>query len=342
MSVAQRVLAAIVAVVAIVFVAAAQQLPDKKQFPDGVPVGPSAKILSFTAKPSSIEPGQIVTLEWAAVNADRITLDPGVGIVATRGSLKVSPSATTTYTLSALGYPGTGNDKESVTVKVAGTSPTKTSAPPTSETIASMPVPRTPDGKPDLSGIWIAPYMSVKPIDNITLKPGTEKYKVGPEYGFGLTEHCLLPGLPEVMSWPYPLQIVQTPSQVVILYEGDRIFRVIPTDGRGHPPDLDPTWMGNSIGHWEGDTLVVDVTGFNDKTAMGDYRHTAALHVVERYQRPAFATLQYEATVDDPNVFAAPWREAGTLTLHPEWYIQEYSCEENNHDYKALFEQYKK
>lgn len=96
-----------------------------------------------------------------------------------------------------------------------------------------------------------------------------------------------------------------------------------------------------SVGKWEGDTLVVDVTGFNDKGAVREYRHTAAYHVIERYRRIAYDKISYEATIEDPNVFAKPWTEAGTLTLHPEWYIQEYICEENNHDYKQLFDRFK-
>ena len=151
----------------------------------------------------------------------------------------------------------------------------------------------------------------------------------------------LPPGVPAATGQPYPVQIIQTPDLVVILYEAYHLFRVIPTAGRPHPADLDPTWMGNSVGHWEGDTLVVDVTGFNDKTAIGEYRHTTAYHVVERYRRTAYDQVAYEATIEDPNVFAAPWKEAGTMRLHPEWQIQEYICEENNPDYKELFKKYK-
>ncbi len=162
-----------------------------------------------------------------------------------------------------------------------------------------------------------------------------------PDYSFSLGEHCLPRGVPDTINEPYPIQIVQTPSQVVILYEAGELFRVIPTDGRPHPKDLDPTWMGNSVGHWEGDTLVVDVIGVNDKVSVGEYRHTTAYHVIERFQRPSYDTLKYSVTIEDPNVFAAPWTEASTLTLHPEWDIQEYICDENNHDYKQLFERYK-
>jgi hypothetical protein len=325
-----------------------QQAPTPKQLPrDGFPLGPSAKILSFGASATSIQAGQSVTLQWEVVNADRIELDQGIGIVATRDSRTVTPSATTTYTLLARGGNGTGNDTRTVTVTVTGSSAAARNAPEggrpvVSEATMRGPAPRMPDGKPDLNGLYIAPYHSIKTIDEIKLKPGAEKYKVGPEYTFSLGEVCLPRGVPDTIGEPYPIQIVQTPTQVVILYEAGDYFRVIPLDGRGHPKDLDPTWMGNSVGHWDGDTLVVDVIGVNDKVGVGEYRHTTAYHLVERFQRTSYDTLKYSATIEDPNVFTAPWTEAGTFTLHPEWDIQEYICEENNHDYKKLFEQPKK
>ena len=327
-----------------------QQAPAPKQLPrDGFPVGPSAKILGFTASATSIQAGQSVTLQWEVINADRIELDQGIGIVATRDSRTVTPTATTTYTLLARGGNGTGSDTRTVTVTVTGSSAAATSVterepagrPTVSEAMMRGPAPRMPDGKPDLNGLYMAPFHSIKPIDEIKLKPGAEKYKVGPEYTFSLGEVCLPRGVPDTIGEPYPIQIVQTPKQVVILYEAGDYFRVIPMDGRGHPKDLDPTWMGNSVGHWDGDTLVVDVIGVNDKVGVGEYRHTTAYHVVERFERTRYDTLKYSATIEDPNVFAAPWTEAGTFTLHPEWDIQEYICEENNHDYKKLFELHK-
>jgi hypothetical protein len=318
----------------------AQQVPAPSRLPrDGFPMGPPAKILSFTADQSSIQPGQSVNLKWAVVNADRISVNQDLGIVEARGSRTVNPKATMTYTLTALGYGTAGNDTKSVTVTVAGTVASGKS--PDEMPLAERPVPHMPDGTPDLSGIYIAAFQSIKPTGPITLKPGAEKFKVGEDYGFDLTTRCLPPGIPGTTEWPYPLQIVQKPGVVLILYESEHLFRVIPTDGRPHPSDLDPTWMGNSVGKWEGDTLVVDVTGFNDKGAVREYRHTAAYHVIERYRRIAYDKISYEATIEDANVFAKPWTEAGTLTLHPEWYIQEYICEENNHDYKQLFDRFK-
>lgn len=307
--------------------------------PVGFPLGPPAKILTFTAEPNSIQPGESVALTWAVVNADRITVDQGVGVVPTRGTQKVSPAVTTTYTLRAIGRGGA--DQQSLTVTVAGTTAAPTTPAPTGDILANKPVPQTADGKPDLSGVYIGGF-AIRPTGKIELRPGAEKYKVGEDYGGDLGEHCLPPGVPGATEQPYPLQIIQKPDMVVILYEAYHLFRVIPTDGRPHPSDLDPTWMGNSVGRWEGDTLVVDVTAFNDKTAIGDYRHTAALHVVERYRRRVFDKIEYQATVEDPNVFAAPFTVGGTLQLHPEWQLQEYICEENNHNYKNLFDEYKK
>jgi len=338
MKITERIFAAVAVFTTLSVVSMAQQAPSR----DGFPAGPKAQIESFTASATSIQPGQSVTLQWVVINADRIELDQGIGIVATRDSRVVTPSATTTYTLTARGYGGTGGETRSITITVAGTNatPSKNSSANggVSDEVMKGPAPRMPDGKPDLNGIYIAPYHSIHAIDKITLKPGAEKYHVGPEYTFLLGEQCLPRGVPDTIGEPYPIQIVQTPSLVVILYEAGEYFRVIHTDGRPHPKNLDPTWMGNSVGHWDGDTLVVDVTGVNDKVSVGEYRHTTAYHLVERFRRTSYDTLKYSATIEDPNVFALPWTEVGTFTLHPEWEIQEYICNENNHDYKKLFE----
>jgi len=95
---------------------------------------------------------------------------------------------------------------------------------------------------------------------------------------------------------------------------------VIPTDGSPHPADPDPTWMGDSIGRWEGDTLVVDAIAFNDRTELpGGYRHTEALHVVERFHRIDFDHLQWDATIEDPSVFTKPWILSRTFALRGIW-----------------------
>jgi hypothetical protein len=298
--------------------------------PSGFPKGPAAHVDSFTASPAAILPGQSAWLTWAAVNSDDTSIDQCVGIVPTRGMKMVTPKATTTYTFKVGGRGG--SDKQSVTVTVAGTTPI-----PSEEGNKGCPAETIPqmDGHPDLSGVYIGGFgigMQSQP----TLKPGAEKYRIVEDPNdLGQGALCVPPGVPAATMQPYPLQIIQKPHLVVILYEAYNLFRIIPLDVQ-HPPDLDPTWMGNSVGHWEGNTLVVDVTGFNDKTEIADFHHTTAYHVVERYTRTSYDTVTYTATIDDPNVFAGPFTMGGPLHLHPEWQIQEYVCEENNQDNRLL------
>ena len=147
---------------------------------DGFPTGPAAKILSFAADSDLIQPGQSVTLKWVVVNADRITLDQGIGIITARGSRTVFPKNTTTYQLTALGYGTAGNSAQSVTITVAGTPP----MPPHETEImpSTKAIPLMLDGTPDLSGIYIAPFRSIVAVEQVKLKPGAEKYKVGADF----------------------------------------------------------------------------------------------------------------------------------------------------------------
>ncbi len=147
--------------------------------------------------------------------------------------------------------------------------------------------------------------------------------------------HCLMPGVPRIITMPMPLEIVQTPEKIVILYEAFRAFRIIPINSQlEHPDDLVPTWMGDSVGRWEGDTLVVDVIGFNDKTWLGGTPsvHTDALHVVEKYRLAPDGTIAYEATVQDPKALTKPWVTGATLRTPPNARVEEYECIENNQD----------
>ena len=128
--------------------------------------------------------------------------------------------------------------------------------------------------------------------------------------------YCKPQGVPRMGP---PTQIVQTPGQVVFLYGLSNLFRVIPTDGRPHRADADPSYMGDSTGRFEGDTLVVDVTNFNDDTWLGSdgYFHTENMHVVERLTRKG-DTLTWNATVEDPGVFTKPWdMTPRTMRLNP-------------------------
>jgi hypothetical protein len=145
---------------------------------------------------------------------------------------------------------------------------------------------------------------------------------------------CLLSGVPRIMFRPLPFEIVQLPARMIILYEIHHAFRIIPTDGSPHPDDLEPSYLGDSVAHWEGDTLVVDVTGFNDKSwvqGVGTV-HTEQMRVTERYTRDTFETIRYEVTIEDPAVLTKPWHIQDTMRLRPNERLREYECIESNED----------
>jgi len=150
--------------------------------------------------------------------------------------------------------------------------------------------------------------------------------------------YCKPEGVPRMGA---PSQIVQTPGQVVLLYEGRNTFRVIPTDGRPHRDDLEPTWNGDSVGRWEGDTLVVDVSSHNDRTwfDMAGNFHSEALKVVERYTLLDTNTIQYEATIEDPKVFTRPWTIRMPLERRTDTdRIFEYQCQAEAEEANGAFE----
>ena len=141
---------------------------------------------------------------------------------------------------------------------------------------------------------------------------------------------CYLPGVPRLTYMPFPFQIVETPSQVVILYEYAHATRNIYTNGTPHPKGPIEWWLGDSRGRWEGDTLVVDVVHFNDQTwfdRAGNF-HSNALHVVERYRRTDADHIDYIVTIEDPKVFSRPWTMRMVLYRHKEAHPQilEYEC----------------
>lgn len=322
--------------------AGAPQAPPRSPYQEAgqLPV----RIMAFTAEPSSIKPGESTTLKWAVENPRTTTIEPAIGRAVPSGEMRVTPAATTTYTLTVTGVNGTLT--RSVTVMVAGTKPVAASA--ESVPLTSRPAARTADGKPDLTGVYGyaagpargTPPPASKPGElprTPTLKPGAEKYRVqrGPT-DTGQYSTCEPPGVPQTFFVPYYVQFVQSPQYLVILHEYLHLYRVIPLDGSPHPPDPDPFWMGHSTGHWEGDTLVVDSVGFKESEITG-YRTTEALHVVERFRRPNLGTVEYEAVIEDPNVFAGPWLITRTFPFLPEHNrVDEFFCE-NNRDYKPLF-----
>ena len=141
---------------------------------------------------------------------------------------------------------------------------------------------------------------------------------------------CAPAGFPRVFLHPFPLQIVQIPGEVIMLFEWDAIRHQIFTDGRPHDATLGPLYMGDSIGHWEGDTLVADTVNFNDKTwldRMG-HPHSDQLHVVERIRRVDHDHLVDDITFEDPKAYTKPWGAHLTFKLEPKWTIGEQFCED--------------
>jgi hypothetical protein len=151
---------------------------------------------------------------------------------------------------------------------------------------------------------------------------------------------CQPVGVPRYMFDPYPFQIVQTRNQVVFLFEGDNyLWRVIPIGpGAAHAKNLKPTWLGDSIGHYEGDTLVVDVTGFNGRAWMDQAGHPQSekQHLVERYTRTDSLTLKYEVTIDDPGAYSGAWGASNTVSWRPGLQLGESICQENEKDARHM------
>jgi hypothetical protein len=210
--------------------------------------------------------------------------------------------------------------------------------------------PRGPNGQPDLQGIWQAQTTASYDLEAHSASlgmPAGAGVVVGGEIPYtpeaeakrqqnfknrasaDPNNKCFLPGVPRANYMPLPFQIFQTAKDVAILYEYVHAYRLIPLNGSKHPEDVD-FWMGDSRGHWEGDTLVVDVGDNNDQTwfdASGDF-HSDALHVVERYTRTGPDTIRYEATIEDPKVFTRPWKISLSLYRRPDknFQLMEYDC----------------
>jgi len=215
----------------------------------------------------------------------------------------------------------------------------------------TTPVPRAPDGKPDLSGFWQAFNTAAWDIQDHAAKkgiPGGQGIVEGndiPYQPWAVAKKkenfenratadpetkCYLPGVPRLTYEPFPFQIVQTPTEITVLYEYIHAIRSIYTNGTKHPPAHIDWWLGDSRGHWEGDTLVVDLIHFNDQTwfdRVGNF-HSDALHLVERYSFLDPDHLNYEVTVEDPKVFTKPWKLSLVLYRHKEKNFQllEYEC----------------
>jgi hypothetical protein len=217
------------------------------------------------------------------------------------------------------------------------------------------PPPRLPDGKPDLGngkGSWNpriieniagvgpgAPARNpVEKIIDVPFQPWARQLydkrladlqKDDPE------SRCLPPGIPRLYQTPFPFQVFQLTDRVLFVFEGGAHFwRAVFTDGRPHLKDPNPSYLGDSIGHWEGDTLVVDTVGFNDRTWLDQdgHPHTEALHTVERFMRRDEETLHYEVTIEDPRAYTRSWTTSYTIPWASHQEPMEYVCQEDNVD----------
>jgi hypothetical protein len=211
----------------------------------------------------------------------------------------------------------------------------------------AAPAPRTPDGKPDLTGLWIAEDQTYffdlaagLAVDAVPYQPWAaqeQRRREENEHGDDPLGRCLPHGVPRVnTNGLFPFKIIQTPSLVAILYEQMHLFRQVFLDGRKLGPDPNPTWLGYSTGRWDGETLVVETVGFNDKTWL-DTRMgrpaTDRLRVEERFRRVNFGNLEVVATIDDPGAYAKPWTTAvQKMHLLLDTELIEFICNENEKD----------
>lgn len=195
----------------------------------------------------------------------------------------------------------------------------------------SGPTPRTADGKPDLSGVWNGSNdPDPEEPEALPWAEAISKERIANHFKDNPSVFCLPD--PVVLTGPFFFKFVQTPGLLVAMVENPPYVSQIFLDGRRHPKDFNPSWMGHSTGKWEGDTLVVDTVGFNDQSWIDSYPHTEMMRVVTRYQRPDLGHLEVDIMIDDPGAFTKPWKIRNTWDLAPAEEIGEYICNENNKD----------
>ena len=199
----------------------------------------------------------------------------------------------------------------------------------------------------DLSGVWEMPPEAFGHYDHsfssgeLPMTPWAEQKYAGAKPSEGpkmvttsqLNDPfytCFPPGVPRIYLHPFAMEIVQTPTEVIQLFEYDHLVRHIYTDGRQHN-DPDPTWMGDSIGRWEGDTFVVDSIGFNDRTWLDrvGHPHSDKMHIVERFHRADAKTMQMDLTIEDSVAYTKPITKQLVFRSQPTWKIQEHVCIDN-------------
>jgi hypothetical protein len=218
----------------------------------------------------------------------------------------------------------------------------------------SAPAPRLPSGRPDLSGVWapaadpqgrpggVEGIVAPRYLQDVTrdvdvsglLQPWADaiyKRRAANEYRDNPSLRCLPNGVPRLHALTAPYKIVQTPDLVLILYELGTIFRQVFLDGRSHPRDPQPTWMGYSTGRWDGDALVVETVGFNDLTWLDGtgHPHSDGMRLIERFVRRSVGRMDIEITIEDPATYTRPVRYVQPQELMPGSELIEYVCAEN-------------
>jgi hypothetical protein len=222
---------------------------------------------------------------------------------------------------------------------VAGWVPASTqSSPPNA---AARPTPRTPDGKPDFSGVWNGKgeFLNQGFPGGLPYTPaGEAAYKYNMTGAIDPQSLCVLIGVPRADIDIEAFQILQRSDRLAFIYERSTAWRVIPVDGRQHPAQPEPSFFGDAAGKWDGDTLVVDVVALKGEKEWGDnvgHPHSNAAHVVERWSRPDLNHLRVDLTIDDPKYYTQTLKVTRIANLQP-YELVEQACDENNVDREHL------
>jgi hypothetical protein len=227
-----------------------------------------------------------------------------------------------------------------------------TPVPVASQSAAAKNIPRLADGKPDFNGIWDRPRVpditldvngcgsgaptkgcSQKGAGELSYTAWGNEQMTGPRFDYAA--RCLPWGYTRAMGTAYPLEIIQTPKRLAYLFESNNVFHVIPTDGRKLPENADPLWLGRSIGRYEGDTLIIESSGFNGQTWLDTAEHPSSeqLRVTERLRHIDADHIEYEVTFDDPKTYTRPFKNTRIWSRMKEGEeLMEWWCMENNKD----------
>ena len=262
---------------------------------------------------SEVSPGgvrlqvRVYGFEYAPYQSDRLQLP-------SRGSLEVDVELAQGMQLSTI-----GDDIGVAAAKILA-----------DRVLPNHPLPRDAEGHPDLTGMWIYASDPFQPEPRLRDRAAELVGQRSANFFIDSPRfRCLPTSLPVPNHTPPILgKIIQTPGLTVILYEGILGYRQIFTDGRDHPDDFDPSWLGHSIGRWDGDEFVVDTIGFNDRGWTGlSHPRSEQFHTIERYRRDDYGNMELEFTIEDPEVYEVPWVQQMPLYLTPDEELMEFICE---------------